>query len=55
MMNKIFFYEQWKELYANYLLIRPVQKQRDFTYEGGGLNVTISTNKRYNRPITKRD
>lgn len=55
MMNKIFLFEQWKEIYKNYLAIRPVQKQRDFTYKGGGLNVTISTNKGYNRPITKGD
>lgn len=54
-MNKILLYEQWEEIYKNYLLIRPAQKQRDFTYKGGDVNVTISTNQRYNRPITARD
>lgn len=54
MMN-IMQYEQWKESYKDFLITRPIQKQRDFTYKGGGLNVTISTNKRDNRAITARD
>lgn len=47
-MKNIFLYEQWKELYANYLVIRPVHSQRDYAYKGGDLNVTITANKRYN-------
>lgn len=45
-MKNIFLYEQWKELYTNYLVVRPVHRQRDYTYKGGGINVTISTDKR---------
>ena len=48
-MNKILLYEQWKELYKDFLITKPIQKQRDFTYKGGGLSVTITTNKRDNR------
>ena len=50
-MNKILLYDQWKELYKDFLITRPMQKQRDFTYKGGGLSVTITitTNKRDNR------
>lgn len=51
-MNKVLFYEQWQEAYINFLMIRPVQKQKDYTYKGGDSNVTITANKRYNRPIT---
>lgn len=51
-MNKVFLFEQWTERYKNYLAIRPVQRQKDFTYKGGDLCVTISTDKRNNRPIT---
>ena len=48
-MNKILLYEQWKELYKDFLITRPMQKQRDFIYKGGGLSVAITTNKRDNR------
>ena len=48
-MNKILLYEQWKELYKDFLITRPMQKQRDFTYKGGDLSVTITTYKRDNR------
>lgn len=54
-MNKILLYEHWKELYKNFLMTRPIQKQRDFTYKGGGLNVTITTNKGNYRKVTEGD
>lgn len=54
-MNQILIYEQWKELYKDFLMTRPIQKQRDFIYKGGGLSVTISTDKRYYRQITEGD
>lgn len=51
-MKNIMLFEQWKELYANYLMIRPVLRQRDYIYKGGDLNVTVTANKRDNRQIT---
>lgn len=54
-MNKILLYEQWKELYKDFLMTRPIQKQRDFTYKGGGLCVTITTNKGNYRTVREGD
>ena len=54
-MNDIILYEQWKELYTNYLLIRPIQKKIDYTYKGGGLIVTITTDKGNYRAVTEGD
>lgn len=41
--------EQCKELYTNYLNLKPTHKTVDFTYKVGDANVTIRTNKRDNR------
>ncbi|MCM1222005.1 MAG: hypothetical protein NC548_46785 [Lachnospiraceae bacterium] len=54
-MRNIMQYEQWKELYAVYLTVRPIHKVKDFTYKGGDNNVTISTDQGNNRQITAGD
>ena len=48
-MDKILLYEQWKELYKDFLMTKAIHKQKDFIYKGGGLSVAITTNKRDNR------
>lgn len=53
-MKNIMQYEQWKELYAVYLTAVSVHKGKDFTYKGGGLYVTISTDQGDNRQVTAR-
>lgn len=45
-IKNIIFFEQYKELYANYLIIKPVQNHRDFTCKEGGLIVTVTADKR---------
>lgn len=55
MMKNIMKFEQWREMYTNYLMIRPLQGQRVFTYKDGDLYVSVTTNKRYNRQTTARD
>lgn len=54
-MRNIILYEQWKELYTNYLVMKSGQRQRDYTYRGGGINVTITANQRNYRQITTGD
>lgn len=54
-MQNIFLFEWWKETYTNFLIIRPVQKQKDFTFKGGDLCVTISTDQRYNGQTAARN
>lgn len=51
-MLNIMQLEQCRELYSNYLKIKPNQKAVDFTFKVGEKNVTIRTNKRDNRKIT---
>lgn len=48
-MLNIMQYEQLKELYANYLNLKPTYKTVDFMYKVGDSNVTIRTNQRDNR------
>lgn len=48
-MLNIMQLEQIKELYANYLNIKPTHKTVDFICKVGDANVTIRTNKRDNR------
>ena len=48
-MLNIMQLEQCKELYRNYLVLKPENKNIDFTYKAGGKNVTIRTNQRNNR------
>ncbi len=52
-MKNIILYEQWKEIYNSYLMIRLDQRQRDYTYKGGDINVTITAYKGNYRQITK--
>lgn len=51
-MRNIMLYEQYKELYANYLILKPVSKNRDYTYKAGDLVVTISTGEGNHRKTT---
>lgn len=55
MMKNIMKFEQWREIYTNYLMMKSEQKPKDYTYKGGDLNVTISTDKRNYRQITAGD
>lgn len=48
-MLNIMQLEQCKELYANYLNLKPNHKTVDYIYKVGDSNVTIRTNKRDNR------
>lgn len=54
-MRNIMQYEQYKELYTIFLILKSVQKQRDYTYKGGGMSVTITTNKRDYGKFAKRN
>lgn len=54
-MKNFILYEQWKELYATYLVMKSVPRQREYTYKGGGINVTITANQRNYRQVTERD
>ncbi len=47
-MLNIMQLEQCKELYTNYLNIKPTYQTVDFRYKVGDSNVTIRTNKRDN-------
>lgn len=48
-MLNIMQLEQCKELYRNYLVLKPENTIMDFTYKVGDKNVTIRTNQRNNR------
>lgn len=50
-MLNIMQLEQCKELYANYLNLKPTHKTVDFTYKVGDSNVTIRTDQRNYRTI----
>ena len=51
----IMLFEQVKNLYLNYLEIKPMHTYKEFTYVGGELNVTTRKNSRNNREIGERD
>ncbi|MBD5445589.1 MAG: hypothetical protein HDR09_00190 [Lachnospiraceae bacterium] len=51
-MLNIMQLEQSKDLYANYLALKPNNKTIDFTFKVGDKYVAIRTNKRNNRQIT---
>ena len=39
----IMLYEQLRDLYTNYVMIKPIHKPKDYICKAGGLNVTITT------------
>lgn len=41
----IMLYEQLMDLYANYVMIKPMHKPKDYICKAGGLNVTITADK----------
>lgn len=54
-MIDIMLYEQVKNLYFNYLKIRPTNEFNDFTYVRGDMYVTTRKNTGNNREVGKRD
>lgn len=54
MIKDIMKYEQFKDLYTNYIKMKSMPKSRDFTNEGGDIFVTIRTDKRNYRKIRER-
>lgn len=51
-MLNLMQFEQYRDLYANYLNLKPNHKTVDFTYKVGDENVTIRTDKRDYREVT---
>lgn len=54
-MLNIMQIEQCKELYANYLILKPNHKTTDFIFKAGDKYVTIRTNQRNYRKVTAWD
>lgn len=54
-MLNLMQFEQCRELYSNYLQIKPNNKIIDYTYKVGDKNVTIRTGQRDYRKIATRD
>lgn len=54
MMN-IMLNEQLQNLYANYMVIRPVPKSKDYTYKAGDLIVTVAADQRNHGKTTAGD
>ncbi len=54
-MIGVMLYEPCRELYFNYLQIRPTNGFHNFTYAGGGINVKRRKDPENNTEIRKRD
>lgn len=53
-MRNIMLYEQLRELYNNYMIMKPAHNE-NYTYKAGDLVVTISTDKRHYGQIREGD
>lgn len=45
----IMLYEQLRELYTNYMIMKSTHNDNDYTYKAGDYFVTITTDQRNNR------